>query len=345
MIDRIVVASPGGRDGPSAKYRLGPLAKANLWPVEFHSAGSCPTRRQLEALFAACSPSAALVLQRVMPSDEDLRLLRKSFKAIVFDLDDAIYAVPPDLRGSRAVAAGKRLARLGMRGSPTASARKRPLVRTLRDVDVAVVGNEILGEFVRRYAAHVVEVPTTVEPEAVPSATWPNPPVVAWMGLPDNMQYLEIVRPGLERLHEELHFVLRVVSSKEWSEAPFPVEFVPWSEAASREALLSSTVGIAPLSDDPWTRGKCAFRSIQYGGHALPTVASPVGITERVVLHGKTGYLATKEEEWTDALRVLLIRPEQAFTMGAAALDHVRASYSNDVAVARWSQVIASVSR
>lgn len=344
MIDRVVVASPGGRDGPSARYRLGPLADANLWPVDFYSAGSFPTRGQFEAVFSARSPSAALLLQRVMPSDEELRLLRESFKAIVFDLDDAIYAVPPDLRGSRAVAAGKGLARLVMRGSPTASARKRPLVRTLEGVDVAVVGNDILGTFVRRYASHVVEVPTTVEPVTAPSATSPNPPVVVWMGLPDNMQFLEIVRRALERLREDLHFVLRIVSSKEWSNAPFPVEFVRWSEGASRGALLSSTVGIAPLCDDPWTRGKCALRSIQYGGHALPTVASPVGITERVVLHGKTGYLATTEEEWMDALRILLARPEQASTMGAAALDHVRASYSNDVAVARWSEVIASVS-
>jgi len=343
MVDRVVVASPGGREGPSARGRLGPLALAARWPVEFYSAGSFPTQEQLAPILAAGSTSAALVLQRVMPPDDDLRRLRKNYAAIVFDLDDAIYAVPPDLRGSQLIAAGKGLARLVMRGSPTASARKKPLTQTLQGIDVAVVGNEILGKFVGRHAKRVIEIPTTVEPVAAPSAERPHPPVVVWMGLPDNMQFLEIARGPLEKLRGELEFAMRLVSSSEWNEASFPVEFVPWSEEASRAALLSSTVGIAPLTDDPWTRGKCANRAIQYGGHALPTIASPVGITDRVVMNGTTGYLVRNAEEWLGALRMLLTRPDQASAMGRAALAHVRASYSDDIAVARWSEVISSL--
>jgi glycosyltransferase involved in cell wall biosynthesis len=343
MIERIVVASPGGWNAPSARYRLGPLARAEYWPVDCLSAGSFPRPDQLDALLAASGRSHVLVLQRVMPSSRDLSRLRRSYRAIVFDLDDAIYTRPPALRNSRRAGSWKAAARLALRGSPSASARRRPLLRTLRGVDVAVVGNEILGEFVGRHVRRVIEIPTTVEPVSVPPSSRPDPPVVTWMGLPDNMHHLEIVRPALERLRDELDFSLRIVSSKGWVETPIPVEFVAWSEEASRAALLSSTVGIAPLDDEPWTRGKCALRSIQYGGHALPTVASPVGITDQVVRHGQTGYLARTTSEWLDALRSLLTRPELSLEMGTAALRHVEASYSDSVALTRWSALISEL--
>jgi glycosyltransferase involved in cell wall biosynthesis len=217
------------------------------------------------------------------------------------------------------------------------------LIETLRDVDVAVVGNEVLRSFVARYARRTVEIPTTVAPVPLPPFARPARPVVTWMGLPDNMIHLEFVRRPLLRLRQKIDFTFRIVSSSSWERSPADVEFVEWSEEASRVALLSSTVGIAPLADDPWTRGKCALRSIQYGGHALPTVASPVGITNQVVLHGRTGYLATGERDWVRWLGALLRDPERASAMGASALAHISERYSNGVAVRAWSELIESL--
>ena len=91
-------------------------------------------------------------------------------------------------------------------------------------------------------------------------------------------------------------------------------------EKASRDALLSSTVGVAPLSDDPWTRGKCALRSIQYGGHALPTVASPVGITHQVVRHGGPDTSRRPRITRLDHLQALLSDTRLASTLGEQAL-------------------------
>jgi hypothetical protein len=277
-----------------------------------------------------------------MPAEEDMRRLRCAFGAVLFDLDDAIYAVPPT-HGRPATESAKRVARLAARGSTRASARRRPLIETLQEVDAAVVGNEILGAFVSRYARRVIEIPTTVEPVTGPSHSPAAPPVVTWMGLPDNMAHLDLVRRPLVRLRSEIEFTLRIVSSTRWERSPVDAEFVGWSEAASRDALLSSTVGIAPLSDDPWTRGKCALRSIQYGGHGLATVASPVGITHRVVRHRETGYLATSEDDWARSLGALLRDAELASAMGEAALAHIAERYSNEVAVSRWSALIGSL--
>lgn len=342
-IDRIVLASPGGWAFPSARYRLGPLARAGPWPVDVLSAGSFPTASQIEALLENGGGDALLILQRVMPSERDLDRLRARYRRLAFDIDDAIYAVPPDNQASPLATLPKQAARLLLRGSPSASARKRPLSRALARVDVCVVGNSILSAFARRHASRVVEIPTTVEPVDQPPTTRPAPPVVVWMGLPDNLPHLALVRKPLSRIAEEVDFMLRIVSSAPWRETPVPVEFVEWSPAAARDALLSSSVGIAPLTDGPWTRGKCALRAIQYGGHALPAVASPVGITDKVVLHGRTGYLASTEQEWVEALHTILSSPSLVKSMASAALEHVRRVYSDPVAVHEWRRVVESL--
>lgn len=342
MIQRLVVAAPGGWESPSAYYRLGPVARAGFWEVDAVATGSLPGAEQIASLLELGGMDAMLVLQRVMPSRGDTEHLHRSYRHLVFDMDDAIYAVPPDHESSRLTRVPKRAARLLVRGSPNASSRKRPLEQTLAQVDACIVGNSILAEFARRHARRVVEIPTTVDPVQRSPATRPDPPVVVWHGLLDNLPHLEITREALRVLAEELEFRLRIIASATWKDAPMPVEFIPWSRESARVGLLTASVGLAPLIDDRWTRGKCAFRSIQYGGHWLPTVASPVGITDRVVLHGKTGYLARSSREWEDALRALLTDPYLAARMGAAARRHIGEHYSDALAIDRWRALIAS---
>lgn len=343
MLRHIVVASTGGWQFVSTKYRLGPLHREGPWPIEVVSAEPFPSGAQIRELLDRAEAGAALLLQRVMPSGGDMARLRRAYERILFDFDDAIYAVPPDPDQSPLRSLVKGAARLMLRGSPTASSRRRPLSRTLRSVDVCVAGNEILAGFARRHASRVEVIPTTVEPVALPPAGRPDPPVLVWMGLPDNLRHLRLVRGALRRLGRQVEFRLRVVSSAPWEEPDVPSEFVPWSPEAAREALLSSTVGLAPLAEHPWTRGKCAFRAIQYGAHALPCVASPVGITDRVVVDEETGYLARTEAEWGQALRRLVEDSSRAHQMGVAALDRIRALYSDQVALRRWREVLGSL--
>jgi glycosyltransferase involved in cell wall biosynthesis len=343
MVEQLVVASPGGWNFPSMRYRLGPLAHAGPWPMEVVSAGSFPTKAQIHGLLERAEPVAALVLQRVMPSASDLDRLRKGYGALLFDIDDAIYATPPDFESSRLSTLPKQVARLVIRGSARTSVRKRPLAQTLRQVDVCVAGNAILADFARQFAQRVVEIPTTVDPVSSLPRSREEPPVLVWIGLPDSLKHLGLVREPLKQLSREFDFRLRIVSSEPWRDSPVAVEFVPWSPDTEHAALLSSSVGLAPLTDDPWTRGKCAFRSIQYGGHGVPTVASPVGITDRVVLHGVTGFLARSRTEWINSLGTLLDNPSLVGKMGESALEHIRNHYSDYVAVRRWKEVLESL--
>jgi glycosyltransferase involved in cell wall biosynthesis len=343
MVERLVIAAPNGWDSPSARIRLGPLAEAGLCEIETVATGSFPRAVQVERLLELAEDHAALVLQRVMPGRSELHRLRRAYRHLIFDMDDAIYAVPPDLAANRLAKGAKGAIRLMLRGATTASSRRRPLRRTLSEVDACVAGNSILAEFAQGHAKRVVEIPTTVDPIRDPPRARPAPPVVVWEGMLSNMQHLVLAKEALRAVARDVEFRLRIVASATWRDSPVPVEFVPWSPQTSRDALSTSTIGLAPLIDGAWTRGKCAFRSVQYGGYALPAIASPVGITDRVVLQGKTGYLASSTDQWEQALRTLLSTPDQVAEMGAAALQHVRTHYSNALAVDRWSDLLRSL--
>jgi glycosyltransferase involved in cell wall biosynthesis len=343
MTEQLVVAAPEGWRSPPARDRLGPIARSGVWKVDALATGTFPAAEPMDDLLAHGGAGTALVLQRVLPRPADLDRLRAAYRHVIFDIDDAIYTVPPDLESPRLLREAKRAARLLLRGSPDASSRKRPLVQALLRVDACVVGNGILGDFVRRHARRVVEIPTTVDPLPEPPASRPDPPVLVWHGILDNLRYMSILRESLRTVAQEVDFRLRIIASETWRDSPVPVEFVPWSPEALREGLSNASVGLAPLTDAAWTRGKCAFRSIQYGGYGLPSVASPVGITDEVVVHGKTGFLARTAKEWEDALRRLLTDSSLVAQMGAAALEHIRAHYSDALAVERWRALIESL--
>jgi hypothetical protein len=339
MTERVVIASTGGWDFPSTRRRFGALGREGPWPVDVHPTDPFPTREQVHALAARGGSGAVLILQRVLPTPGELARLRQAYEWIAFDMDDAIYASPPRVGGSRAVRVAKLTGRFLTRGYPRASARRKPLIRTLRAVDTCVAGNAVLAGFALRYCSRVVEIPTTVDPVPQVPARGGKAALI-WVGVADNLQYLSLIADPLARLRNEIEFHFTVVSSRPWLEAPIPTDFVRWTPEAEREALLDASVGVAPLTDDPWTRGKCAFRAILYGGHALATAATPVGITDEVLIDGQTGLLARTKDEWVQVLRDLLENPDRTAEMGQRAWRRIRDTYSDQVALRMWLELL-----
>jgi glycosyltransferase involved in cell wall biosynthesis len=343
-MERIVVGTTGGADFPPTNYRLGPLAREGPWPVDFIIAGTFPLEDDVEALLAAGGRETALVLQRVLPTEADMKRLRANYGAIVCDFDDAIYAASPDLRASLLKRAVKGSFRFGLRGSTTASSRRKPLTKVLPEVDACVVGNEVLARFARRYAARVVEIPSTVEPVERPPGQKPDPPVLVWTGVAANQPYLEVIRKPLAQLAREFDYKLRVICSQSWDDAPVEVEFVTWSPEAERTALLASTAGLAPLTNDAFSRGKSQYRSVVFGGHGLATVASSVGVMSNIIAHGETGFLVRSNDEWLEALRRLVKDPQLAARLGESALERIRHRYSHQEGLERWTRLFNELS-
>ena len=257
-----------------------------------------------------------VVLHQIKLSALEARLMAVFARRRVFDVDDAIYVRKP-----------RRL------GEPVGDSvwRRRKFAATCRWADTVATGNDVLAGVARPEARAVEVLPTAIDTTAYrPTKAAPgDPPTIVWIGSPENLIYLEMVRPALARLalrHPALR--LRVVCSRfpDWSDVR--VERVAWSSDTEAGALAGAHVGIMPLTDDEWSRGKCAFKLLQYMAASLPCVASPVGANREAVMDGVNGFHATSAEEWERALGRLIESPELRARFGAAGLAHVAARYA-----------------
>lgn len=129
---------------------------------------------------------------------------------------------------------------------------------------------------------------------------------LCWIGLGENLRYLEDLAAALRALAARVPFRLRVISDGLPEMPGVPMELDPWDSAREGEQLARCHVGLAPLPDDLWTRGKGGYRCIQYAAAGIPCVASPVGANAEVVVPGVTGLFASKPEEWVESLEKLL---------------------------------------
>jgi glycosyltransferase involved in cell wall biosynthesis len=256
------------------------------------------------------------VLHQIKLSGPEARLMASLARRRVFDVDDAIYVRKP-----------RRL------GEPAGDSvwRRRKFAATCRWVDVVAAGNEVLAGVARATAAAVAILPTSIETSAyIPTqARASDAPTIAWIGSPENLVYLEMLRPALMRLttrHPRLK--LRVICSAFPDWPGVHVERVPWSSATEAQALAEAHIGVMPLTDDEWARGKCAFKLLQYMAAALPCVASPVGANTEAVVDGINGLHARDDAEWESALERLIQSAELRARFGAAGHAHVEQRYA-----------------
>jgi glycosyltransferase involved in cell wall biosynthesis len=283
-----------------------------------------PLPRRLRTL-RACAAYDAVCVHRLLLSAPEASLLRRAAQRYVFDFDDAIL-----FRDSN--------------HARTASwSRRRRFRRMVRLADVVVAGNAYLAECARRYSDRVRVIPTTVDlREAPPPEREPQPrPVVGWMGSASNLGYVRLVLPALRRLRRLRPDVeLRLVCDGVLGVCdPLLVE-LPWSRARERDDLAAFQIGIMPLADDPWTRGKCGAKVLQYFAASLPVVCSPVGSSRELVVHGDNGYLAAGEEEWLACLDDLLGDAEKRRRFGARGRRLVEEQYSAEARVEELAEAL-----
>jgi glycosyltransferase involved in cell wall biosynthesis len=212
---------------------------------------------------------------------------------------------------------------------------------------VVVAGNDVLAAAaIAARARRIVILPTALDVSIyrTTTATQDDPPTIAWVGNPENLAYLEILRPALVRLsarHPTLR--LRVICSEfpDWPDVR--IEAVRWSPTAEIAALAGSHIGVMPLTDDEWARGKCAFKLLQYMAASLPCVASPVGANSEAVIDGVTGFHARDASEWEEALERLIGSAELRARLGAAGRAHVESRYGLQNYQARYVALFESL--
>ena len=187
----------------------------------------------------------------------------------------------------------------------------------------------------RAGARDIVVVPSVVDPQRYPPRVERDDARmrIGWIGTPHTQRYLEDLAPQLARLQRGGDVDVQLVGA---SAAPTGVdaELVPWSEAGEGAAMARLDVGIMPLPDSPWERGKCGFKLVQYMAAGVPVVASPVGANCDIVEEGRNGFLAHAPSDWHRAFDLLRDRALRR-RLGARARDTVLERYSLDVAAPR----------
>jgi glycosyltransferase involved in cell wall biosynthesis len=286
--------------------------------------GGC-ARRVSELLRARRYDAAFVYREAALLGPPWIEALLARRAPIVFDFDDAIYL--PSNSGANPLARW-----LKAKGKAAAICRL---------ASVTTVGNDHLAEFARQHCRSVTVVPTTIDTASytvVPSGTKPWP-VVGWSGSVTTAEYLLGLAPALRRLAETIDFELRVIGADVSIEG-VRVQCLPWRAASEVEDLRPLDVGLMPLTDDEWSRGKCALKALQYMALGIPPVVSPVGANMTVVQDGVNGYHASNDAEWVDRITRLLRDPELRRRLGTAARRTVEETYSARVQAPRMAAVL-----
>ncbi len=195
--------------------------------------------------------------------------------------------------------------------------------------DLVVVGNDWLAEAWRCWNRRIEVLPTAVDTAAYRVEPLPERPAIGWIGSAGNLCYLERIAPALGHVARRFPGVSIAVCCEQPPDLPgLPVRYVPWSPAAEADFLASLTLGVMPLDDGPWERGKCSFKMLQYLAAGRPCVVSPVGMNREVLAQGEIGLAATSYGEWVAALSAILADRAGAEQLGAAGRALVERRYS-----------------
>lgn len=325
-----VIALTSGRYVPSSRYRvrqfISPLGRLGVSVEEHHPLLDKYALKRVAPLAAMTRLPAALAARAgdVVWLERELIAGRHTLERFagarrIFDVDDAIWLLN-DSNFSEQIAA----ASFGV-----------------------IAGNDFIADYYRRYCKRVWVVPTSVDtqvwrpPAKREGAGW----IIGWTGTSSNLPHLLAVEePLADFLSRHRDCRLLVVCNRKPRLKKIParsLRFVRWSPENEVELVKEMDVGLMPLPDTDWARGKCALKMLLYMAVGIPVIASSVGVAESLLRRTEAGILATAERDWYDALRLLYENRDTASGMGMAGRTLVEEEYS----VAKNAVTLAGIFR
>lgn len=292
------------------------LPQARQWPGKASAVLRALARRILEAVRESRADLVYIFREDALLGPAlAARILVGRNIPFVFDFDDAVYVRYDS-------PANGLLSQLRFPGKTATLCRYAKAV---------LAGNPLLRQYAERYNSRVFLVPTTIDTKIYRTRTphaQVDVPIIGWSGSFSTVQYLELVKPALQSLARRRAFRLCVVGGQGVAIPGVEVECRIWRPETEVADLSTFDVGLMPLPDDIWTRGKCGLKALQYMALGVPPVVSPVGVNRNIVDHGRNGLFATTQDEWVNQLEILLGQPDTRQRLGLAARRTVEESYS-----------------
>ena len=211
-----------------------------------------------------------------------------------------------------------------------------------------MVGNPYLADYARQVNDRVTVIPTTIDTEKYQVPATRNksgPPVIGWTGSHSTVQHLDTLRGALKKLAERESFRLRVIGTPTYECSPVDVEAMRWRADTELEDLSTIDIGVMPLPEDRWSKGKCGLKALQFMALGIPTVCSPVGVNTDIIQDDRNGFIAASEEEWVDKLGRLIRSHELRQRLGHAGRVTVEQKYSAITQTPRVFEIFKSVLR
>jgi glycosyltransferase involved in cell wall biosynthesis len=217
--------------------------------------------------------------------------------------------------------------------------------------DVVTVGNHFLKSQVLRVdpIKRVSVIPTSIDTNLYPKKkeiSNHEEIILGWIGTKGNLKYLKKLEPVFETIHQRFPRVkLKIVSNDFYDSPHLPVVKKLWKLEDENEDLISFDIGLMPIEDDLWAKGKCGLKIIQYLSVGVPVVCTPVGINSDIVKDGGNGFWATNHQEWVDRLSNLIQNPDLRLRLGLKGIETVEQEYSLTVTSEKFFQVLQNLVR
>lgn len=241
----------------------------------------------------------------------------KSEAALVFDFDDAIWNHDVS-EGNKSFAWLK-----------DASKTKRIIACS----DLIIAGNRYLADYASQFNSNVLIIPTTIDTEEYlpkPEAEDLKKIVIGWSGSITTIKHFELAIPFLTALKSKYgsQIEISVIGDGSYRNESLGIIGKPWNKATELKDLCSFDIGIMPVPNDDWSKGKCGLKGLQYMALSIPAVMSPVGVNSEIIQDGTNGFLADTTDEWVDKVSKLIDSKELRSKLGAAARKTVVEHYS-----------------
>jgi glycosyltransferase involved in cell wall biosynthesis len=256
--------------------------------------------------------------------------IRRKARKIIYDFDDAIM-----YRSSSAK-------------NPHSLSRRIKFAYMMKRVDFVIAGNQFLKSKALSYNPHVEVIPTSLDLSQCNAtkryARKEGPVTIGWLGSSSTLKYLKKIMPILERLYLRYpQFQLKIVCDQFLESSTMPVVKKPWAAETEETDLKSFDIGIMPLSDDLWSRGKCGLKILQYFSVGVPAVCTPVGINKDIVQDEISGFWAKDEKQWEDGLLTLIQKADLRKAMGMKGRKTVENLYTVKVNAPRLLGILKKV--